>query len=670
MSRILFDSFDSLVPLVAAPVIPAPSFSFSPPGAIGLPAQDAIILLRFDETATTIQPKDDAGTLTDPWVQTGLNIPAVVDGACGRARRFVASSSTGIVASDLVSGTSLLTRDVTVQVIMSLDVAAQSAALTPGTIMTRGKSNSVAEYVAFGLELVVDDAATLKCTMRWFWQDAAGTLKTQAGAQFIAPASGFMLLTATRRWLSPTSVALRYYAGDVFLGEVLSVDGSIGGGTTGQTLFGTFFSAGLGHAINFLAGTIDELLVVDRELTREEIEATWLRITRYQPLGYQLIRELHDPGFPLPTDPGSDVQLDLRMTGNGLGYAAAQAESVRVNILPQRAFGSVLEDWEEATRVTPQPSDGIDERRARVVAKIRQRRGCTPPGLQDALVGLLGGADVDQLEFLAFSNEIDDAFATIDPLRWDVLPNGGGGKIAAVAGAASFQPGAGSFFMDGLARPPSWVTMRQIVGGDGKQAHQLTKLIWTTPQANAEAGIYFENAVTRDYLLLGLRDLAGSFRVETESFIAGVSQGVVQQAIIGANPAAIWLHLYQTTVDGTWKAAWSTTGATSGFTVSADITHPTVAQWGGCYVRAISALGAGPRADFDDHRLYMPFSGRPFNAYVLLDRALGFAPDIDGNNSVISAIKHGFIHAAFVTNRVLLAGDPDTGAGLAPTGGY
>lgn len=662
MSRILFEMFGG----PPDPPVTASTFALSPPGGIGLPARDAVVLLRFDETAQAIQPKDAAGSLQDMGISTGLLMPVVVDGVLGRARQFNTSTITGLVAKDITPGASLLTRDMTIQAVLTWSPSGQTSYGSPGMIVQRGYGFSVSSSETRSYALVLDTTGLPagQGTLRWEWQDVAGASHVQVGAVFTMPESSYTMLTATRRWVSPTEVVLRYYVGDVLIGEVHSVDGSIGGATTGTVQVGASAITGTTFG-RVLSGAIDELLIVDYEMTREEIEATWLRITRYQPLGVQLIRELHDPGFPLPTDPASDVQLDLRMTGNGLGYAAAQAENVRVNILPTRAYGSVLEDWETTVRVTPEPSEGIDERRARVVAKIRQRRGSTIPGFGDALVGLLDGADDSQLEYIAFSNQIVDDFSTFNALRWD--GNTVGGWFGA-SGTAQSSPAAGTYLFDGATK--AWVTMRQTIGGDGKRSHILAKLVFTTPQSGGEVGLYFENAITGDYLLLGLRDVAGSFQVKTESFISGVSQGVVAQATIGANPAAIWLHLYQTTTDGIWKAAWSTTSATSGFTTSANITHPTMAHWAGAYFRSTGAIAGAAQVNVDDVVTYAPFSGRPFNAYVMLDRGLGFSPDIDGANSVVSAIKHGFIHAAFITNGELLAGDPDGGAGIAPTGGY
>src|ERR1043165_2747946 len=125
MSRILFDNFEPAPDIVFG----APSFSFSPAGAIGLPAQDAVVLLRFDEAATAIHAKDSAGTLLDLGA-SGANTPPVGDGGCGRARVFSPSSSTGLIATDQGAESSLLTRDMTIQAILSLNVAAQNSAGT------------------------------------------------------------------------------------------------------------------------------------------------------------------------------------------------------------------------------------------------------------------------------------------------------------------------------------------------------------------------------------------------------------------------------------------------------------------------------------------------------------------------------------------------------------
>lgn len=638
--------------------------SYDPPGAIGLVDDEPVLQLRLDEVEDAERIVDTKRVCEDfdVLIDATLTLPVVDDGVLGRARIFN-GTTTGAAARDIESGDTLLTRDMSIQVVMSWNAALQNAAATPGTIIARGLSGSAAERVCYALQLDVVDVATFTAKLRWYWQNLAGADKLSAGVDVVLPPGQFTMLTATRRWVSPTEVVLRYYIGDQLLAEETSADGEIGGGTTGAVQLGYRRVAGAPGKV--LAGAIDELLVVGRELCLEEVEATWLRITTYQPLGEQLILENIDEGFPMPNGVGSevtDVALDLRMEGQALGYAGAQIENLRANWMPQRAYGQTLADWEEAVRVTPKPAQSIEQRRARVLARLRQRRGISIPGIQDALQDSLGSGTVDDLEFLAFSNTIREDFATLNPLRWDITP---AASWTAAGGGARSSPGAGSYVFNPVTGG-GWRYARMAFGGDGKQGQLLAKVKMTTPQANLEVGLFFANWTTKDFLLAGLRDAAGVFQFVTESFIAGVSQGVVVQHAFGANPADLWLRLYQTTVNGTFKAAWSTTDAVSGYTLSADIAHPTAAHWAGIYVRSTAAIAGAAQVDIDDWISRAPFGHRPFNAYVLLE---GFDPDLAGAQSVIRAIKHAFTHATFITSRTVKCDNPESGCDLGCMGG-
>lgn len=624
------------------------SISYDPPGAIGIVLSDKPgVLIMFDEATTPERPRDAAGALFDlnagTVVTAGvlMTMPAVTAGVLGNARTFTASgggiAQKGLVTSDIVTGTTLFTRDLTIMTIIAIDVNGQSAASGTGTIIKRG--------LAYKLNIGIVDMASRLCQIQG---DAGPTM------MFTAP-PGFTMLTWTRRWVSPTVVVSRYYIGDVLIGE-----GTSATSPSGATVDPTFIAFGQSTGLDPFVGAIDQIAVFGREMSREEIQATWLRIVAYQPLGVALFKDSHDKGFPMPLDPSSEVQRENRLVGAVLGYAAAQIENMRKNMLPQRAYGQVLADWETVTRPTAQPGDSIDQRRARVLARIRQRRGVSIGGLQDALEGLLGGADMAQLEFLAFTNTITDDFTTLNLSRWDVTPVG---STAAASGKARVTSGAGTFIA-----PADWRTCAAAVGGDGDDAHIIAKLVWTTPQANGETGVLFGDAGLGNYLLLGLRNLGGSFRVMTESYIAGVSAGAaVVQQILGANPAAIWFHLWQTDTPGSWLAAWSVTSATAGYTTSTVISHPTLQNRAGFYTRSTGAIGSSV-SDFDDLILRAPGGTRPFNAYVLLDSALGFDPDVDGATSVIKAIKHAYTHACFIESRNLLCDTP-FGCDSGPMGG-
>jgi hypothetical protein len=624
--------------------------SYDPPGAIGLVDQEAVFTIRFNETDSSTKPQDDGLVCNDfdTTLVGNTAMPALVPAAVGRGRLFD-GATTGIGARDRVSGATLLTRDMSIQAILSWDAAGQLAAAVPGNIISRGLGTSPAEYIGYRLRLDVVSAPTFTGLLRWAWMDIGGTEHLQAGAQVTITPGQFTMLTATRRWVSPTQVELRYYVGDQLIGSVTSADGSIGGGTTGAIQIGYRSTAGVNS--NWYAGIIDEIQIVDRELVLEEIEATWLRITRYQVLGTQLFLENHDQGFPMSTDPGSDVQLDTRMVGQSLGFAAAHIEDLRANFLPTRAYGRNLELWEQLVRPVVGGSPDVQARRDRVVARLRQRRGVSIPGLQDALVDLVD-ADVNALEFLAFDNRWSDAFNTISSLRWDLTPASASlATPTATAGSARFAPGAGSFTMQGdegvwLAIAAGVSRSSELSTNQGE--HALAKMTMTTPQSGLESGVWFGNRATSSYVLLGLRDTAGSFQVVTESFVGRVSQGLVVRDTLAGNPAAIWLHLYNTGTS--WQAAWSIVSRTSGYATSATFAGPNQVHWSGCYLRSIGAIGA-PVVNFDDFTLWTPNGSRSLVAYVYRNPALGGAPDIEGSQSVIRAIKHSFTEGGIITSK-------------------
>lgn len=656
-----FDTVSDIPSSIERPIL------FRPAGALGLIDRDAVVQLRFNETEQDVRPVDAAGALAelDPANSgTGaLAMPILTTGVLGRARLFDGRTM-GLAAVDAVPGASLLTRDLSIQVVFQWDILGQVSAGTPGGLVSRGLGTGVAEYLAYGIELAVIDAPSYTGQARWLWQDLAGVLKVQDGGAFTCRPGDYVMLTATRRWVSPTEVRIRYYLGEARLAEIISTDGSIGGGTTGTFQLGTRMVGGLDS--NFFAGAIDELLIVGRELCAEEVESTWNRITVYQPRGETLYLQSHDKGYPLPKDPGSDARLEVRMVGHALGLASSHTEDLRANFLPQRAYGANLENWEALTQPLRGGNLSIEERRARVLARMRQRRGCSIPGLKDLLPSLLGGGTVDDLEFLAFSNTRIDNFDTLDTLRWDLAPS------------SAFTPGANQVTITTAAvaspAPFSWKTMRIAIDANGKQAHQRCRLTFPTFPVGAEAGLYFGDAGHNHYVLCGLRNVAGSLHLWTESFVAGVSVLSVDQGdtglAVGVPAPTAWLHAYQTTTDGVWAVQWSSTSATAGYSVPVTITHAHGAQWAGIYLRTVSTPGSGITVRAAEYLLRETFGDRPTFAYVLLDEALGFTPDVIGARQCVETIAHAYVHGTFVTRPAVVYGDPDNGYNTGPFGGY
>lgn len=627
-----------------------------------------VLLLRFDEVLDAVRPADAMANLDDLVTEAGLAMPPVVDAVLGRGRRFTSADARGLRAADVAAGSTLLTRDASIRVAMTWDLAAQAAAAQNGTIYARGKGTGAAEYVGAGLELRVVNAALGIGELRWLWHDVAGALKTQVGGHFKPAASGIMILTATRRWVSSTEVVLRYFVGDVMLAEVISPDGSIGGGTTGTTSIGARFSGAWGR---FLDGVIDELQVLDYELTPEEIAATWRRIAVHQPNGYQLFRELHDEGFPLPDDPGSRAQRETRQWGHGFGFAAAQAENIRDNIHPDRAYGSVLESWEAITAQPPRPGDSVDARRARVVARMRQRAGISIPGVEAALEELVA-TDPSNLELLAFDQTTHDDYGAatgLNELRWYYEP----GAAWTIVANALRHLSATSIPFNNTQR--LWETARMSIGGNGRGVHVLAKLTPTTLDNTTEVGIFVGDRASGNFVLMGYRNNASSYEIITEVFKLWVSQGVnVRGTLTGFVPA--WLHLFAQ--DSTapvgfggfrkYTVAWAEAAESGPYTSVVDIdsgfqdTH-----WAGLYARTLAGA-ANIDVAFDDVKVRAPYGDRSFNLYVYRDPALLGRPDLVGGNLVLNGLKQAHTRAKLVTAKVALCDDENTGCDFTPMG--
>lgn len=632
-------------------------------------ARNILALWRLDDgdgTDDLVRPRDSIGNVDDLDIDgVLLNRPVIVDAALGRGRRFLATSSRGYIAKDKISGTTLDQRDMSIQVVLQWDIAAQASYGPPGAVYTRGRGDALAEYVAGGIELRVVNLAANAGEIRWYWQDASGVNQFAIGGQFAPSSTDYMMLTATRRWISSTHVSLRYYLGDQLLTDCESFAGSIGGGTTGTTHVGCRF--GSGAYGNFFDGVIDEIRVLDYELTAEEVAATWRRITIEQPRGYELIKELHDPGFPISADPSSRVQRETRQWGHGIGYASAQAENARANGLPDHAYGDVLERWEGITKpIPPKPGESVEIRRARVLGRFRQDGVAFGP-MASALRDLLATAPVN-LQVLAYTDDTVDDYGTLGlhTSRWQYDPSAawtissGSLQCALVSTSAVFN---------GATR--TWYMARASIGGGFRGIHLLGKITLSSFASNCETGFFVGDFVRGDFLLVALKFAsAGNVFVTTEYFSESVSSGEV------ARSAAIpwstgWLHVYHQDVAGgapKFTIAWSSVADVGPYTSVADIAAPSslwgldsigkpAITWAGMFVRSLSGT---PTATvlFDDVRMRTPYSERPMRWYVFRDPALGGDPDIGAAQKVLDAIQQAHTSGKITQSTALICDDP------------
>jgi hypothetical protein len=450
-----------------------------------------IVHLRFDEQTSDVPPSDDIGSLGDLAPRAGDTVPSVASAFTGFGRVFGAGKS--LQAVDLVSGASLATRDVTIEAILFWDFDTQFVTDNLGCVCIRGiYGGPGSEFPAYAMVLRIVNVPARVGEVRMQWSDTAGNLITPPGGQFVVPpatSNGYMLITATRHWVSSTQVELQYYVGDRLVGDVVVTGGDIGGSTTGTFRVGRIYEGANGY----LQGTIDELRVRNYQVTQEEVSATWARLSKWQPRGYKAILDLFPQGAPISDDPASRVQKLLRICGHAIGYAAAQVENVRDNLLPDRAYGPTLEQWEGIVGEAPAASDTVAKRRKRVVSHLSQRAGSSIRGVLATVSDLLALAP-SQVQFLAFDNTQREDWTqgfrierwrADPPAQWTIA--GGALRVQAANGA--------NILFDSTTR--NWYSCLLTVDGTPKwlpgapSCDAILQVTPTTLPPGAEVGLVF-----------------------------------------------------------------------------------------------------------------------------------------------------------------------------------
>jgi hypothetical protein len=635
------------------------------------------LLLRFDEPATEVLPSEANALLVDLKNTASTTLPEVVTGAVGFAREFVAGDATGLLTTDVDSGSSLFARTLSVQMILRWDIDDQNAYANPGVVIARGIRGSAAERVAYGLELRVVNAAARIGEVRWFWENLAGTRYDAPGGQFkLGRASETMMLTAVRRWIASDEVVVRYFLGDRILNEAVTDEGEIGGGTTGTLTIGGRVTDGADTWVDHLDGSIDELRVVGREIVAEEVAATWARISVIQPLGEQLYQDSLPPGMPVSDDPDSRVQREHRMIGQGLGFAAAQAENLRTNVIPDRAYGTPLDRWQRMTRQPTRPRDEVETRRKRVAGHLARHAGVSPPGVRAALAELLacGG---DQIDLVAYDNTVRDSFSELVAARWRLSTAADWAVASGVLTAAVDAAEVASF-------PATWRTCMtgvdgpERVGGFGAQL--FAKVTPSSLPDGAEAGIMLYDWTRQDALMLGLRRDGADYQVVSQRYLGGAPSTVTIHATTALEYHLLHLEAAQAEYDGQapsdlvdHRVRWSSETMQLSF-AGFDSANPGdfsfAVGWAGFYARAWdgSPLSGAVAVDFDDAAFRFPNGLRPFHFYAVRDPDLPGEYDLAGANNTLRKLRQSHTHAAAVTGP-MLAGDPESGCGIGPCGG-
>jgi hypothetical protein len=381
-----------------------PTLQASVPGFLGVLRTDPGLrsLWRFEERADTIAPTDDMVVVED--TRPAPTFPAVGgDGYTGPARVF--DGAAGVAATD--PGELLLQRSLTVVALLSWDHASASGA---ETIVARGARGSAVERRAWQLRLTEPVVGTGR--IAWVWEDRAGVEYVQDGGDFFLPASGLILLTATREWAGDRFL-LRYWIGATLLAEHESTDMEVGGGLDGTLTIGCVGDGG-GSFEEHLHGTIDQLAIFGEAFSQARVSNLWSRISYWQPGAYATLCATQPPGKARSRDDASNVRRRIRVQAGALGVIAADIALRQDAGLPDRAWGAQLEAWERTTGLSPRPTQTIAERQAAVVAALRGAEGLSADAILANLAPLYGLDEAD-LEIIRY----DNVTRGVDYPAWD-----------------------------------------------------------------------------------------------------------------------------------------------------------------------------------------------------------------------------------------------------------
>lgn len=630
------------------------------PGNIGLELDDdTVVLLRFDEP-DGVPPSDAAATLEDLTAAASGNIPTVDDEVAWEGATSRKFTGRGFVADDQSGADGLLTRDVSVQALLAFETPTGTPTYS---LICRGTNASAAQYVSYGVTITVVSGS--EWTVNMIWADGGGTIETVLVSIDPITAEEFVLLTVTRRVESASSVVVRVYVNDELAGEDTSTEGVVGGGTTGTTAIGCRYSGGA--YTQFLDGWIDSLKVVSREMSHEEVRATWRRLSVYQPEGVAMVRGLMPPGAPwLRAGPDSDIGRFIKAAGQAVGYAKAKAHELRAMHLPSHAYRDHIASWERLVGLPSYDRTPLDTRRQLVVSRLERENGYSVPKVQDVLSTPMD-LDADDVEIVEFASTVSDAFATLEVERWEEEP-------AAAWAVSSNQlvltrtTGDDIRFNPAAALSPC--RLRTPIDDDeGLVAQVMITSFWTSFPVSTIAGLTFLNWMTGDTFWYGIYNDAGTRKIAWQQLKdATLSSATVTLAT--TSNAAYYLRVRQTAA-GTYVVSHSTTGFDSASAVETTVTG--VFQ-GATYVglgamSTATTIAGDLSATFDAFTYRAPASKRPYHWYAYRDTGLSGDPSMIEAMRLARQVRPAHTYAAAITSLSLLCDDDESACDAGPMGG-
>lgn len=626
-------------------------------GCIGL-AVDADSVLLCDWTVSSILIDDRSGHVQPLRATTfdGLEPDGVVHATCYQQ---TPNAPAIYVGADVAGRAVVGAGDLTVQWIGLLSVAAN---VFDGRVAARGLGGSAPERQSWCVYVDTDSAAPL-IALGWQWDDLGGTPR-QALVELPAwtPVDAWTLWTVTRRRESATSVVMRCYVGDQLAAEWTSSHGGIAGSTSATTV--VLGGDGFG-------GKIDQLRVLTREVSAEEVQQTWARLTVHQPNGEAAVRALSPPGAPWHRSPSSGPARLARIAGQGVGFAAAKTAELRETWLPSHCYADTIGDWERLVGARPAAGDGLDARRARVLRYFRRVAGHAPPQVQELLAEALDQDPLD-VDIREFTTDVREEFNSIDERRWLVRARNASwtvltktARVQATAGTdLRIEPGA----INGAT-----LELAVEVAADSFDAGKATL---TALPTDCEAGLVLRCGWRGDRLFLGVRNTGGTYAVVYQRWRAGVVVDASPIVLATTSNTAHWFRVRITPAPTVFVGAgelrlqleWSTDGAT--WSTEDGVIWVNDWNWAGFYARGTdAALATDLDVRFAQHHHRERRGRHAYRWYVYRDLGLGGAPDLEQAQSLVVGVKPAHTHAAVITSLDVICDNAGSGCDRGPLGG-
>lgn len=581
-------------------------------------------LFRFLELAEEVRPVEALGRVTDlaPGIEPGFPQTTTPVVATDRANenkltsrgRAFGTDKNLVGADQVVDGITdhtRLVRDVTIRAFIDYKIE-NHANGNIGVVCVRGLNDGTdPELELWGMEIERVDANNLKLRARW--QDKLGAQAVLAGASFLKPA-GFFHVAITRRWNTTTDILVRYYVNDQFIGEeTIAAAGDIGEGFGGSLIIGSRKSiTPIVGFINHLPldTVIDHISIEGDEMSAEELRTDYRRQTLHFVEGGALLRAYIPPGDTWNPNPDSFVQRWIAAEGDAIGDGLAEANRLRDDFLPDRAYGDALARWEFVTGLAPGPADSVQERRDRVLGFLRKILGFSVADIKTSLEPLFGldSADIEIVEYDALRT---DDFATDDisvPPSRTWITTQGVGVVAIAAGKCRVTLGVGppppdARWSQGEFPPHRKASLSALITEEPERAVLITELSGlATADGSALIGHCWITP-EKDVIWFGIRQTGGVRELASFTVIGGVASAF---ATLITPFATDPFSLFTSYLGGglyNFKHAVDPAGP---YSADVAIVGPANARWVG--FGAVHQDGAGSAIDgeFDDSQIYEP----------------------------------------------------------------